>query len=286
MNGEAVHICEKSVIVDGILCSIMKVISNTNNDEELAAFIVSGILEEEIKASWLKLFLHFKDVHDENRKIPVKDIKRQSVRAMVDDILRCLRIKELTNDLHVLVLPWYYNVHAFVTESQKVDHAWQKETIAENEKRINELETRLEAKFEKKQTDLISKLNSWSDSLLRTLQPNSYASVAASQILPSFHTNNPPKTPLGLPVLNLPSSDKTLFKTPSVSSNNMTDFRNRLGSLGNGQKRVRVEPQNGNRASKESSVKTVVGTSSSNKNGRKMRSPPADIFKLREKELL
>ena len=74
---------------------------------------------------------------------------------MVDDILRCLRKKALSNDFHVLVLPWYYDIHDFMTESQKVDHAWQKATIVENEKRLNELETKIEAKLEKKHAGLI-----------------------------------------------------------------------------------------------------------------------------------
>ena len=118
----------------------MKVLSNTNKDNELA---------------WIKLFSFFRDVQDEQRKIQVIEIKRQSVRALVDDILRCLRKKELSNDLHVLVLPWYYDIHDFMTESQKVDHAWQKATIVENEKRLNELETKIEAKLEKKHAGLI-----------------------------------------------------------------------------------------------------------------------------------
>ena len=42
-----------------------------------------------------------------------------------------------------------------MTESQKVDHAWQKATIVENEKRLNELETKIEAKLEKKHAGLI-----------------------------------------------------------------------------------------------------------------------------------
>ena len=91
---ESGHICASSVIVDGLLCSIMKVISNTNNDEELAAAIVSEILGPEIKAAWLKLFSFIQDVLDESRKIPVIEIKRQTVRDMADDILCCLMKKE------------------------------------------------------------------------------------------------------------------------------------------------------------------------------------------------
>ena len=66
---ESVHICASSVIVDELLCSIMKATSNTNNDDELAAAIVREILEPEMKAAWAKIFSFFNDVQDESREI-------------------------------------------------------------------------------------------------------------------------------------------------------------------------------------------------------------------------
>lgn len=278
MSDVPVHICEKAVIVDGLLCSIVKSMSNTNKDDELAAAIVSGMLEQEIKTSWTRLFTFYKEFQDESRKIPVLEIKRQTVRAMVDDILCCLRKKEISNDLHVFVLPWYYSMHTFLTYGQKLDQAMVKETVVGNEMRLNELETRLEAKFEKKYSDLITSLNSWSESFTRALQTNSYAAVTSNQVNPSFH--NIPKAPSTLPLLNLPGmgNDQRLLRRPSVTSVQTADMRNRLGSLGNGQKRVRVEPQGTDSRSKDLAAKTVVGTTSSIAKGRKMRSPPADIF--------
>ena len=123
------------VIVDGLLCSIIRAMSNTNRDDELVAAIGSEMLEQEIKTSWVKLFNFYKDVLDENRKIPIVDIKRQTVRAMVEDIVSCLRKKDAVNDLKVFVLPWYYSLQDFPTESQKVDQAWKKETLKETEKK-------------------------------------------------------------------------------------------------------------------------------------------------------
>ena len=50
----------------------------------------------------------------------------------------------------------------------------------------------------------------------------------------------------------------------------------RLGSLGGGTKRVRVEPQKSDKSAISLKKKAVTGTSVTD--GRKMRAPPADIF--------
>ena len=63
------------------------------------------------------------------------EIKRQSVKAMIDDILRCLWMKELSNDLHVLVLPWNYSIYTIVTDNQKFSHARKIATAVDNEER-------------------------------------------------------------------------------------------------------------------------------------------------------
>ena len=130
----------KPVIVDGLLCNIIRSLSNTTKDEELVAAIGSEILEPEVKAAWFKLFTFYKDVLDDQRKIPVIEIRRQTVKMMIEDIIRCLRKKDAVHDLEVFVHPWYYPVGSFVTDSQKVDNAWQKVTLEEADKRANDLE--------------------------------------------------------------------------------------------------------------------------------------------------
>ena len=53
-------ICEKVVIIDGWLCSLLKSMSNTNGDDELAAATISGILEKDIKTSYFSTFKIFR----------------------------------------------------------------------------------------------------------------------------------------------------------------------------------------------------------------------------------
>ena len=61
-----------------------------------------------------------------------------------------------------------------------------------------------------------------------------------------------------------------------------SNTRGRIGSIGASMKRARIELEQTNSKDKgpknDSKKKTVVGTLVSNTNGRKMRSPPADIF--------
>ena len=105
---DVVNIDRHNVIVDGLLCSIMKALSRSNKDGDLAAAVVRDKSEHEITEAWKKLFSFFNDVKDENRKIPIITIKRQTVRLMVDDIIRLFRKKDLTSDFSMLVFPWYY----------------------------------------------------------------------------------------------------------------------------------------------------------------------------------
>ena len=67
-------------------------------------------------------------------------------------------------------------------------------------------------------------------------------------------------------------------RRPSISSVQSTDTRGRLNSNGAGVKRIRVDPTDSTRSKHFAKNKTVIGTASSANTGRKMRSPPADIF--------
>ena len=65
------------VIVDGLLCSIVKANSRSPIERDLVAAIERRIGETEIRESWWKLFNFFSDAYDESRKMKIKDIKHQ-----------------------------------------------------------------------------------------------------------------------------------------------------------------------------------------------------------------
>ena len=79
------------VIVDGLLCSIIKALSRSASVPELIGSIESEVNETVIKTSWFRLFSHFNEVWDDARKMKVIDIKRQSNRIMLEDIIAQLK---------------------------------------------------------------------------------------------------------------------------------------------------------------------------------------------------
>ena len=93
------------VIINGLLCSMIKAISRFPNDQEFVSIIETAVAETEVKEAWLKLFSYFNDVKDDTRKIPIIEIKRQSKRLMVEDIVKLIRKKDLISDCHIFVLP-------------------------------------------------------------------------------------------------------------------------------------------------------------------------------------
>ena len=52
----------RHVIIVGLLSSIARAISRSDNDLELAVVIEKAVVEKEIKDAWFNLFSHFKDI--------------------------------------------------------------------------------------------------------------------------------------------------------------------------------------------------------------------------------
>ena len=70
----------QSVIVDGLLCNILKAISRSACQTELAKVIEKEMSENEVKISWQKLFTHFSDAIDPTRKKKIIDIDRETTK--------------------------------------------------------------------------------------------------------------------------------------------------------------------------------------------------------------
>ena len=116
------------VIVDGLLCSVIKAISRSPKESELIAAIDRVMMEVEIKASWWKLFSFYSDAWDEGRKMKIKDIKRKSNKLMIEDMVSYLKKTDIGVDHDMFVLPWYYTMKTFETDSQRMSNVWEKET--------------------------------------------------------------------------------------------------------------------------------------------------------------
>ena len=59
------------VVVDGLLCNIIKALSPCSNDSELIAAVERQVSEVEVKESWWKFFNYFDCAIDDTRKIKV-----------------------------------------------------------------------------------------------------------------------------------------------------------------------------------------------------------------------
>ena len=140
------------LIVDALLCNIVRVQSRTVNDTELVEAVERDCSGGEIKQSWKKLFNYFSDARDESRKKFIKDIKRQSCKAMVEDIVNFLRSKDKKVDLSMLAMPWSYTLQELETDGERTSTTFQKQTAIDLERRFNDMELRLE----KKQDELYS----------------------------------------------------------------------------------------------------------------------------------
>ena len=128
-------VCETNsnqLVNDGLLCCILKAISSFGNNSELVAAVGRVTSEAEVKTSWVKLFNYIDNAYDESRKMKIKDIKRQSKKIMLDDIVAQLRKKELCGDFHNFVLPWFYTIKDFKSDSEMMSDAFTQETRKES----------------------------------------------------------------------------------------------------------------------------------------------------------
>ena len=158
------------VIVDGLLCSIIKANSRSAIEHELVSVIERSVPEIEIREAWWKLFNFFSDACDETRKVKIKDIRRSSNKLMIEDMVRFLKKSDIGLNLNMFALPWYYTMRKFESDSERMSDAFEQETMKDNEIRMNNLEKRLE----KRHDDLVRQLHSWSESIARLVKP-SYA---------------------------------------------------------------------------------------------------------------
>ena len=111
---------ERPVIIDGLLCSILRAMSRVGASAELASVIEKNASEDEVKTAWVKLFTHFKEAIDPTRKKKVIEIVRETTKGRINDILTQLRKLDIENeDSELLLMPWNYIIKQFESESEE-----------------------------------------------------------------------------------------------------------------------------------------------------------------------
>ena len=265
-------------MINGLLCSILQA-STRSAPTDLAGVIERKVPKEEIKKAWHQLFTFFKDVEDKAQKKCVIDITRSSIGVMIDDILKQLSVYDRSAPDSVrFVFPWDYTVNELETENEYRSKLWEQEKSKENNLKFEALEH----KIEKKHNELVSSLEKWSASIVSIINKGgpvpcpTYANAATGR-LPAGDRNSGAGRQAGGHLAPPLVGHETGARSRSAS-------KRRRNSDGTATEVLQEEHHE--RASqpihplvkKDPRKKPVTGTSDSNATGRKMKSPPADIF--------
>ena len=275
------------VIIDGLLCNVARAISRKASLEELCEAIMRDCEKEEITNSWTMLFTHFKDVWCKQRNKPVVEIVRTELRIMVKDIIDQLVVIDTSGEnMKLLCMPWYYTIKNFETDSENRANVMVEEAVNSVDKKIDAMEKRID----RKNQEMFASLRSMVELVIN--KPDhvqstraSYAGVAAGtgQQLAGHVRGWGQQTGGVAPVQVGGSQPKSGARAAQGSLQLPTiPIRSRSPSF----KRVKLDDGSTHEVMQDrdssgprpNNKKAVTGTSNASVTGRKMRSPPADIF--------
>ena len=272
------------VIVDGLLCCVARAISRKANMNELSEAVMREFEKGEIANSWTVLFTHFSNAWCKERNKPVIQVARTETRLMVKDIMDHLVMLDTAGEqLQILCMPWNYIINNLETDSEVRAQHMVTESASHVDSKIEAMEQRMIAKNQ----EMFISLKAMIENISAPRQQGAtYAGVAAQDQQAGHHVWGPQVGARGA------GPGVQVRVTPAAGYSS----RGRDGSLqvsagqGRGRspsiKRVRLDngdtlevvQDRSNNKSTNNPKKAVTGTSNANITGRKMRSPPADIF--------
>ena len=255
------------LLVDGMLSSIMKSLSRSPKIPDLVSAIERDCSDLEVKSSWTKLFDRFDEAFDAALKKKVKDIKRLTKRSRIEDIVGQLGKLDRLSEAEFLVMPWNYIMKTFETDSEKLAKAMTEENSKDFDARLNALDK----KMEKKHSELIETVQNMLQGAF-AVQTKPVSNTSFADIVSRGQGGHPEAIAAhvqGGPHQAWQGSHRARGRSvsPSVkrprTDNDVTEAG---GEHQKSRERFSAKP------------KPVIGTSDSARTGRKMRSPPADIF--------
>ena len=294
------------VICDGLLCSILHAMSHISNKDEFVTVIERDCDEQEILAAREKLFKYFSDVICDKQKKPILDITRGSVRKNIEDILEQMRKVDKTVMSQIFFMPWDYVIKPFKGDTEIRADLMEKELGNEVDSKIESLKSEMLIKNQAIMELIHSKFNEVIQHVSAgssKAQLPSYASVAG--LGEGHHSGTGhggqvghgqvPKQPGSIPTLSFTAAGPALPGSGQNTRRGMgylgqqdggqwdklagdTHGRSRSGSANKRRRGENGPIQDRSPSTNSRQKKFVVGTCSSNQGGRKMRSPPADIF--------
>ena len=273
----------KKVICDGLLCSILRSMSNAANKDEFVSVIERDCDEEEILASRRKLFTFYNDVVCDKQKKPVIQITRGSVRKNIEDIVEQMVKIDKVETSEIFYMPWDYVIKPFKGDTEVRAELIEKELSTEFDAKIDTLKNEMNIKNQALLEVINNKFNEVIKhvSTVNAAQPLSFAAVAGAG------QPQPERGGVYCGGGGVQAAGQT-FKMPGqpVHVRGRVPDKQQGGEGGerdrSASKRRRIEDTNDENTARARSQsqskqkKFVVGTS--NQAGRKMRSPPADIF--------
>ena len=309
------------VICDGLLCSILRAMSNSANKDEFITVIDRECEEAEILTSRKKLFSHYSDVQCDKQKKAVIDITRGSKRKNIEDIVDQMIKVDQREKSQLFYMPWDYTIKPFISDTEKRAELIEKEVSTEMDSKLDSLKNEMNVKNQAIMELINSKFAQVSQLLSSAPAPQqgqgnpylqvppSYAGVAASRVPAHVgqhqgsqgrggHGGDEGVTAYSLqtvPTFNIvpPTAAYQGGGHGHAAAESRGRGRANQGdnpfnrSRSNSNKRMRMDEEMGGEnvtvardgsqsQSTNKQKKFVVGTS--NQAGRKMRSPPADIF--------
>ena len=280
----------RKIICDGLVCSIAQALSRKADVSDIVSAVAREYDNEEITNSWKNYFGVFKDVMCKDRKKPIIDIARTEMRLCISDIVNHLNSFEKEDDLSFLVMPWMTKINPLENDGEIVARTIVEANSGHVEQKIDAMEKRIDMKnkafFESLQCEmrtLIAGINS-------SASNPSFASVAARAMGPP-----PPPGPsqdrgrTGRDLDHARVQGFSRDRSSSASKRARVDDEADIHRQGHAHARgggglyAGVQVDGGrdrlSNRSQSRSKKYVVGTLSTNqRQDRKMKSPPADIF--------
>ena len=188
-----VRVKGKNVIIDGLLCSIIKAHSRNPPKDELERIILRDATESEITGAWQSMFSFFDEEIDKSRGLEIFKIKRTSLELIVKDIVEMITKLDKEKNFEMFVMPWSYKVKPLPCESEQRNTYWEEERMKDVSNKYDDFERTMEAKHDA----LVSNLTRWTESLLRVVKPGAENQLAA------FMNNSNSKNDIW-PVLPIP----------------------------------------------------------------------------------
>ena len=305
-KGGTTDVVGSKVICDGLLCSILHAMSHVSNKDEFISVVERDCDEQEILAAREKLFKYFSDVICDKQKKPILDITRSSVRKNIEDILEQMRKVDKTLMSQIFFMPWDYAIKPFKGDTEIRADLMEKDLGIVVDSKIESLKNEMRIKNQAIMELIHNKFNEVIQHVSSSSNPQStpsYASVASHGKGEGHHSvcgsgqsgqgrDQVQRYSGSIPTLSFTSAVPPLTAPGQDSRRGMgqqdggqwdrlagdAHGRSRSGSANKRRRGENGPIQDRSPSSNSRQKRVVVGTCSSNQAGRKMRSPPADIF--------